>query len=140
MFMLIRREALDEVGLLDEAYFLYAEEADLCFRFARAGWRRVFTPAARIIHVGGGSQSGDTHEVNTRMYIQLQKSILIFLKKNRGMGSWLSAKAIYIVSDAIRAAGLRVMSLGRGDDRLRERAGAASAALRYHLFGTGPTT
>ena len=55
MFMLIRREALDQVGLLDEDYFVYTEEADLCFRFARAGWRRVCTPSASIFHCKYGS-------------------------------------------------------------------------------------
>jgi GT2 family glycosyltransferase len=139
MFMLIRREALDQVGLLDEAYFLYAEEADLCFRFARAGWRRVFIPSARIIHVGGGGGSGDTHDVNTKMYVQLQKSMMIYLRKNRGDLDWMAAKAIYIVSDALRAVGWVVMSVGRGDTRMRGRAAAASAALRYHLLGTDPT-
>lgn len=139
MFMLIRREALDQVGLLDEAYFLYAEEADLCFRFARAGWRRVFTPSARIIHVGGGGGSGDTHDVNTKMYVQLQKSIMIFLRKNRGELNWIAAKVIYVISDAVRALGWLGMSLGRGDSRLKARAAAASAALRFHLVGTEPT-
>jgi GT2 family glycosyltransferase len=139
MFMLIRREALDKVGLLDEAYFLYAEEADLCFRFASAGWRRVFIPSARIIHVDGGGGTGATHDVNAKMYVQFQKSMMIFLRKNRGLLNWMAAKVIYIISDTVRALGWVVMSVGRGDSRMRERAAAASAALRYHLVGTDPT-
>ena len=67
MFMLIRKEALDEVGLLDEDYFIYTEETDLCFRFARAGWRRVFTPSARILHVcGGGGEHCPSQRKNVR--------------------------------------------------------------------------
>ena len=43
MFMLVRREAITQVGLMDEAYFVYSEEADWCYRVSQAGWRRVCT-------------------------------------------------------------------------------------------------
>ncbi len=126
MFMLIRREALDEVGLLDEDYFVYTEEADLCFRFARAGWRRVFTPSARIIHVDGGGKS--TSQVNARMFVQLQKSMMVFFKKNRGAGSWIAAKTLYIVSNAVRALSWYGMFLVERDPDLKSNAAAAVAA------------
>jgi GT2 family glycosyltransferase len=48
--LLLRRAALDEVGLFDEGYFMYSEETDLCLRLAEAGWERWFMPQAVVVH------------------------------------------------------------------------------------------
>lgn len=53
--LFLRREALDEVGLLDEGFFLYFEEVDLCRRLTRAGRPLWYNPAAEIVHRGGES-------------------------------------------------------------------------------------
>jgi GT2 family glycosyltransferase len=136
MFMLIRRAALDQVGLLDEAYFIYCEETDLCFRFSRAGWRRVFIPTARILHVDGGSKS--TKQVSAKMFVQLQKSQMIYFAKNTKTSSWATAKLIYLISNGARALGWWALSLPRGDAVLKGKARAAVAALRFHIFGIEP--
>jgi GT2 family glycosyltransferase len=54
-FMLIRRAALDEVGLFDEGYWMYMEDLDLCFRFKQAGWVTWYEPSAVAVHLKGGS-------------------------------------------------------------------------------------
>jgi GT2 family glycosyltransferase len=54
-YMLVRREAINQVGMMDERFFMYAEETDWCFRFIANGWKNRFTPDAEIIHLGGGS-------------------------------------------------------------------------------------
>jgi GT2 family glycosyltransferase len=54
-FMLIRRRALDDVGLFDEGYWLYMEDLDLCYRFAAAGWVTWYEPSVAVTHVKGGS-------------------------------------------------------------------------------------
>ena len=54
-YMMIRREVLDEVGLLDENLFMYGEETDICYRATRAGWVMWYTPAGETIHLGGQS-------------------------------------------------------------------------------------
>jgi N-acetylglucosaminyl-diphospho-decaprenol L-rhamnosyltransferase len=54
-FMLMRRHALDEVGLFDEGYWMYMEDLDLCYRFARAGWTTWYEPSVRVLHVKGAS-------------------------------------------------------------------------------------
>lgn len=60
--MLIDRACFDEVGGLDESFFLYSEETDFCLRARDRGWRTVFTPTAEIMHIGGGSgESATTH-------------------------------------------------------------------------------
>ncbi|HET9292001.1 MAG TPA: glycosyltransferase family 2 protein [Actinomycetes bacterium] len=53
--MLLRRQAFEEVGRFDPAYFMYFEEMDLCLRLHRAGWKVVFDPLAEVKHVVGGS-------------------------------------------------------------------------------------
>ena len=55
--MVIRREALDQVGLLDEGFFMYSEDTEFCFRLKRAGWRVVYWPEARVRHLGSYSTS-----------------------------------------------------------------------------------
>lgn len=54
-FMLVRRDALLEVGLLDEGYWLYMEDLDWCRRFGEAGWKVFYEPAGTALHVKGGS-------------------------------------------------------------------------------------
>jgi N-acetylglucosaminyl-diphospho-decaprenol L-rhamnosyltransferase len=57
-FMLCRAEAVREVGLLDEGYWLYMEDLDWCHRFWDAGWKIFYEPAGTALHVKGGSSNG----------------------------------------------------------------------------------
>jgi N-acetylglucosaminyl-diphospho-decaprenol L-rhamnosyltransferase len=54
-FMLVRREAFLALGGFDEAYFMYAEDVDLCWRAWRSGWRVLYVPQAEVVHFGGTS-------------------------------------------------------------------------------------
>jgi GT2 family glycosyltransferase len=82
-FMLVRRQAIEQVGLLDERFFMYGEETDWCHRFKKAGWRILFTPDAEIIHLGGAS----TRQISSEMFLQYAKSMLLLFKKHK---SWFS--------------------------------------------------
>ncbi|MBI3922422.1 MAG: glycosyltransferase family 2 protein, partial [Armatimonadetes bacterium] len=53
--LMVRREVLDQVGLLDEDFFMYCEDTDWCYRMERRGWKKYYLPAAEVIHVIGGS-------------------------------------------------------------------------------------
>lgn len=53
--MMIRRHLLDEIGLLDEAFFLYFEEVDFFYRSAKAGWQTWYVPAAKVMHIEGAA-------------------------------------------------------------------------------------
>ncbi|HHY54672.1 MAG TPA: glycosyltransferase family 2 protein [Chloroflexi bacterium] len=53
--LLVRRAALEQVGGLDEGYFMYTEEVDWCRRMAAHGWEVWYAPAARVVHIGGAS-------------------------------------------------------------------------------------
>ncbi|MBV8396313.1 MAG: glycosyltransferase family 2 protein [Actinobacteria bacterium] len=76
--LLVRREAADEVGLFDESYFMFSEEADWMFRFHEAGWSVWFCPDAEVVHVGGASHGG-------RLYVENLRGQLRFLAKHRGV-------------------------------------------------------
>jgi N-acetylglucosaminyl-diphospho-decaprenol L-rhamnosyltransferase len=54
-FMLMRRRALEEVGLFDEGYWMYMEDLDLCYRFAQVGWLTWYEPGVTVTHVKAGT-------------------------------------------------------------------------------------
>ncbi|UJR80564.1 glycosyltransferase family 2 protein [Sandaracinus amylolyticus] len=60
--VLVRREVLAEIGGLDEGFFMYFEDADYCRRVRAAGWKMLYWPSARVIHLGGGSSGFSTRE------------------------------------------------------------------------------
>jgi hypothetical protein len=68
--MLVRRDVIDQIGLLDEEYFMYSEEIDWCRRIAAGGWTILIAPAASIIHYGGQS----TRQASDAMFLQLHRS------------------------------------------------------------------
>jgi GT2 family glycosyltransferase len=74
--LLLRRKALDQVGLLDEEYFIYGDEADLQYRFRRAGWKVYYLPFATTIHYGGRSM--DRWKRRKMVY----RGKMLFYKKN----------------------------------------------------------
>ena len=57
-FMLIRRSALEEVGLFDEGFWMYMEDLDLCYRFREAGWVTWYEPSVSALHVKAGTTGG----------------------------------------------------------------------------------
>ncbi len=78
--LLVRREALQSFGLLDERYFMYTEETDWCFRARRAGWEVCYLPEAEVVHLGGQS----SRMASTRMKAELYRSKLRFFGKHYG--------------------------------------------------------
>jgi N-acetylglucosaminyl-diphospho-decaprenol L-rhamnosyltransferase len=78
--LLIRRETLEEVGLLDESYFMYSEELDWCYRAKKRGWEVVYLPTAQAIHHVGKS----SEQVLPVRHIQFQRSKVLFFKKHHG--------------------------------------------------------
>lgn len=97
-FMLVRREAIDQVGVMDERFFMYAEETDWCYRFREEGWDVTFTPAGQIIHLGGQS----TAKKPVAMIVQLRLSILKFIRKHSGRFAQVSARFLTALFFAVR--------------------------------------
>ena len=78
--LLLRRDALKQVGPLDGSYFMYTEEFDLCYRLAQAGWQLWWVPAAKVTHFGEAS----SRQVAQAMYVQLYRSKIQFYRKYGG--------------------------------------------------------
>jgi len=78
---LLRRAALDEIGLLDERFFLYAEEVDLFKRLRDAGWTIVFTPELEVVHEQGVSTGR-----SRRMHLIHSESVARYFEKHHGTG------------------------------------------------------
>ncbi|MCS7006821.1 MAG: glycosyltransferase family 2 protein [Thermoleophilia bacterium] len=94
--LLVRRAAIDEVGMLDEAYFLFGEEVDWCYRFRQAGWEVVFFPGAECVHVGGAAHGG-------RLSREILRGHLRFLATHRGPGEAERARRLLLASMRLRA-------------------------------------
>jgi GT2 family glycosyltransferase len=83
--MVVRRDAIDQIGLLDEDYFLFLEETDWCYRMKREGWKIYHVPQAEIIHFQGKSAEKET----ARAKIEYYRSRYLFFKKHRGLFQWI---------------------------------------------------
>jgi GT2 family glycosyltransferase len=78
--LMARREAIRQVGPMDEGFFMYSEELDWCRRFRDAGWRVVYLPAAQIVHHEGKS----SEQVVTSRHIYFQTSKVRYFRKHHG--------------------------------------------------------
>lgn len=97
-FMLVRPQAIEQVGMMDEQFFMYGEETDWCYRFKKAGWKVLFTPDAEIIHLGGQSSK----KIATEMSLQLRGSILQFINKHRPRWEYVLACLLVWLFCAVR--------------------------------------
>ena len=79
-YMLIRKAAMDEVGLLDEGYWLYMDDLDWCYRFKQAGWRVVYDGRVSSLHVKGGTTKTKSHR-GLRHNIAFHRSMGRFYRK-----------------------------------------------------------
>jgi len=78
-FSLVRKEAIEQVGLMDERYFVYGDDPDWCYRFKKNGWKVMFTPDGRIVHYGGQTTSQKARAFR----LQLEGSKLVFMRLHR---------------------------------------------------------
>jgi GT2 family glycosyltransferase len=97
-FMLVRREAIEQVGMMDEWFFMYGEETDWCYRFKKAGWKIIYAPVGQIIHLGGASSS----RVAAMMTLQLRGAILQFMAKHYSKATYILSCVLTGVFFAIR--------------------------------------
>jgi len=116
-FMLVRREAIDQVGTMDEQFFMYGEETDWCYRFKKTGWKILFTPNAEVIHLGGES----SRKMSPEMTLQLRASILQFVCKHYSRFEYILACILVWFFLALRVPRWFLKSLGGRTERSQSR-------------------
>jgi len=77
-FLMIRRRVVEDIGLLDERFFMYGEELDWCVRAKRAGWTVMYYPAAEIVHYKGES----TKYNSRKAALEFHRAMYLFHKKH----------------------------------------------------------
>lgn len=79
-FMLLRKKVLNEIGLLDEDYFMYGEDIDLSYRIKKAGYKNIYLPTTKIIHF-----KGESTKKGSLNYIKVfYEAMIIFAQKHFG--------------------------------------------------------
>ena len=88
--MMVRKEAIGDVGVFDEDYFIFLEETDWCFRMNKKGWKVYHVPNAEVFHLSGHSKKRTPWRSQIEYYISLYK----FFKKNRTQASYLTLRVL----------------------------------------------
>jgi len=125
-FMLVRRKAIEQVGMMDERFFMYCEEADWCYRFKQTNWKVLFTPSADIVHVGGQS----TAQKPASMLVHLRLSILKFIRKHKGRAAYMVASFLTTIFFVVRLPVLLFLSVFAP-----ERRGESVRKMRGYVMG-----
>ena len=94
--MLVRRDAFDQAGGMDERFFLYWEDADLCRRLDELGWRTIYFPDAEVVHAGGRSS---VHAYRESLAAFHASALMLFRKHARWPARWL-APLLYVALQA----------------------------------------
>ena len=130
--LMVRKAAIDAVGMFDERYFFFFEETDWAYRMRRGGWKIVHLPQAHIYHFQGQSA-----KMNPRSRIEFYHSRYQFLKKWRSPFQYALAAMVIVVRLVINwsltaAAAIITAGLHRG---LRSKLIEYSAVIHWHLQG-----
>ncbi|HIE39340.1 MAG TPA: glycosyltransferase family 2 protein [Anaerolineales bacterium] len=107
-FMLVRREAIRMVGLLDETFFMYGEDLDWCYRIKAAGWKVYYNPAVTVLHV---KRAASRHSARAR--VEFWRAMRYFYEKHYAERTPWPVHLLIVTTLSVRT----------GLERLRQRAG-----------------
>lgn len=135
-FSMIRREAFDQIGLLDEDLFMYGDDVDWCRRAWNAGWQVVFYPGAEAIHDRGKT----TAPFPAHFAVAQQRSVLHYWSKHHTVFGVLGIKSIMLFHHLTRYAMATVSGLIRAQKSTQNdvRRQVSGACLRQLLYGAVP--
>lgn len=111
--MILRRDVLAQIGLMDEGYFMYSEEVDLCHRVKEAGWRIYWLPQAQVVHYGGQS----TRQAAREMFLRLYEGKLLYFRKRHGQATARLYKVVLLAAALARLMLTPLAWLGRSPNR-----------------------
>lgn len=96
--MMLRKEAMDQVGLLDEGFFMYFEDMDYCVRLQDAGWKMYYLPQGEIVHLGGGSSGGRMRNYSVHSY----RALFHFYRKHFSRAMVVAVRSMVVTTSSIR--------------------------------------
>jgi N-acetylglucosaminyl-diphospho-decaprenol L-rhamnosyltransferase len=130
-FLLARRQAVEQVGPMDEGFLLYSEEVDWCYRFRQAGWDVRHLPVMAIIHHAGRRDRGD-------LMAQLAHSRRRFAEKHHGRAGAAAIRGALILGHCLRVVSLAPLAPGRPWAAARLCAELQALAVQIGLSGPPP--
>jgi N-acetylglucosaminyl-diphospho-decaprenol L-rhamnosyltransferase len=132
--LLVKRQVFERIGGLDERYFLYCEEVDLCLRAARAGWRTYYVPTARARHAEGSS-SGQVVPLKLASHYY---SKVLYFDKHLGDPRTVALRGLLLVDLVLRMAFRTYGALSGRPPDARQRL-ATYAAIAVNLATASPS-
>lgn len=135
--MLVRREVVAQVGLLDERFFIYYEETDWCYRAVQHGHKVYFTPEAEVIHYGEQT----TSRQSPRMTLIQRQSLLNYFRKHHGRAAAFCVRLLSVLEIGSRLAywSLNLLLSPRRRMCAVQKIGLYGPALRWLLTGRPAT-
>lgn len=118
-FCVVRRQAVQQAGMLDERFFFFGEDIDWCRRLSDAGWKLCYEPEATATHFGGGS----TSKAPLRYSVEILRATLQYWRKHHRRAGYAACMALLVLHHALRLCARSVMQV----------MGPASATRRYRL-------
>ncbi len=112
--LLFRRAALDQVGLFDEAFFMYGEDLDLCYRLKASGWKVMYHPSAVILHHKGQSSRKQSY----RMIREFHRSMVTFFGKHYRSTTSAPVARVIVAGIWLRCAGQLFLNALRREKRV----------------------
>jgi GT2 family glycosyltransferase len=133
-FWMMRREAIEGVGLLDEGFWVYGEDVDWCRRCWKAGWQVVFFPGAEAIHDRGAASAANP----VGCAVVQQQSVLRYWFKHHGSPGLFGIRSILLCHHVLRYVFAFVSRLGRsrGHTQSEMRKQMSIACMRVLLSGS----
>ncbi|MHB1417931.1 MAG: glycosyltransferase family 2 protein [Chloroflexota bacterium] len=128
--LLLRRSAIAQVGVLDERFFMYSEELDLCYRLRQAGWRVRYVPDAAVVHY----EARSSEQVPVTRHFYFHDSRCRFFGKYRGRLVEKLLRGVVVANYAFLAGeDLAKLALGHKPELRRQRAAAYWQVARRHF-------
>ncbi|MBI4319513.1 MAG: glycosyltransferase family 2 protein [Chloroflexi bacterium] len=130
--LLVRREVIEQVGILDQRFFMYSEELDWCYRAKRASWKVMYLPEAKVVH--HEARSSDQNVLTRNIHFHNSKCE--FFAKHHGPWQGLALRVFILLTFVFLIAEdtAKLLLISRNRSMRRQRIAVLAAAARWHLF------
>jgi GT2 family glycosyltransferase len=96
--LMLRREAVEQVGPLDEYFFMYFEDMDYCIRLRQAGWKLYYLPKGKVVHLVGRSSSGRMRDYSVHSY----KGLFYLYRRHYSAMSRVIVRIVVVIATSLR--------------------------------------